>query len=104
MRSKLASIFYSTFSERRTTPAPPTVKMFARSAIRANTAASIISRRGFHSTRTQLASGFHYPEGPRSNIPFNPLTKFFFVRYWAFMFTGFTLPFAIAVWQTKKSR
>ncbi|EGE03102.1 cytochrome c subunit [Trichophyton equinum CBS 127.97] len=93
-----------TFSERRTTPAPPTVKMFARSAIRANTAASIISRRGFHSTRTQLASGFHYPEGPRSNIPFNPLTKFFFVRYWAFMFTGFTLPFAIAVWQTKKSR
>ncbi|EEQ28312.1 cytochrome c oxidase subunit 8p [Microsporum canis CBS 113480] len=71
--------------------------MFARSAFRANTAASIIGRRGFHSTRSQLGSGFHYPEGPRSNIPFNPLTKFFFVRYWAFMATGFALPFAIAV-------
>ncbi|KAF3491899.1 cytochrome c oxidase subunit 8p [Arthroderma uncinatum] len=78
--------------------------MFVRSAFRANTAASIIGRRGFTSSRSQLASGFHYPEGPRSNIPFNPLTKFFFVRYWAFMITGFSLPFAIAVWQTKKSR
>ena len=41
-------------------------------------------RRGFHSTRAQLSSPYHYPEGPRSNIPFNPRTRFFWLRYWGF--------------------
>jgi cytochrome c oxidase subunit 7c len=49
----------------------------------------MVARRGFHSTRAQMSSPFHYPEGPRSNIPFNPLTKFFVVRYWLFMAAGF---------------
>ena len=43
------------------------------------------ARRAFSSTRGQFASPYHYPEGPRNNIPFNPLTRFFAVRYWAFM-------------------
>ena len=46
-----------------------------------------VARRGFSTTRPQLASPYHYPEGPRSNIPFNPMTKFFAVRYWGFMGT-----------------
>ncbi|TQS38974.1 hypothetical protein Golomagni_00507 [Golovinomyces magnicellulatus] len=41
--------------------------------------------RGFHSTGVFKSSPYHYPEGPRSNLPFNPLTRFFIVRYWAFM-------------------
>jgi cytochrome c oxidase subunit 7c len=45
----------------------------------------IVARRTFSSTRMQLASPYHYPEGPRSNLPFNPLTKFFAVRFWGFM-------------------
>lgn len=59
--------------------------MLSRTAMRAPTAANMIARRGFHSTRAQLASPYHYPEGPRNNIPFNPLTRFFFIRYWTFM-------------------
>lgn len=59
-----------------------TVQMIGR-ATRA--AAPAISRRTFTSTRAQLASPFHYPEGPRSNLPFNPNTKFFAIRYWTFM-------------------
>jgi len=47
--------------------------------------AQMAARRGFHSTRTQMSSPYHYPEGPRNNLPFNPLTKFFAFRYWAFM-------------------
>ncbi|KAL1960231.1 hypothetical protein VTO42DRAFT_8774 [Malbranchea cinnamomea] len=73
--------------------------MYARSALRAQA----VARRGFHSTRSLLGSGYHYPEGPRSNIPFNPLTKHFFWRYWGTMFVGFSLPFAISVWQVKKN-
>jgi cytochrome c oxidase subunit 7c len=55
------------------------------SAIRARMATSFAARRGFSTTRTQLGSPYHYAEGPRTNIPFNPLTKRFFWRYWAFM-------------------
>ncbi|RKF80389.1 putative cytochrome-c oxidase chain viic [Golovinomyces cichoracearum] len=64
-----------------------------------------ISRRarGFHSTGVFKSSPYHYPEGPRSNLPFNPLTRFFIVRYWAFMAVGFGAPFGIAVWQTYKN-
>ncbi|KZZ98038.1 cytochrome-c oxidase chain VIIc [Ascosphaera apis ARSEF 7405] len=75
--------------------------MFARSVARANLANSV-ARRGFSTTRAQLSG--HYPEGPRSNIPFNPMSKFFFLRYWGFMAVGFGAPFAIAVWQTKKNK
>ncbi|KAL1997010.1 hypothetical protein VTN49DRAFT_7875 [Thermomyces lanuginosus] len=79
-------------------------KMYAASATRARLATSLVARRGFSTTRAQLASPYHYGEGPRSNIPFNPLTKYFAVRYWAFMATGFFLPFGIALWQLKKTR
>ncbi|KAG8631796.1 hypothetical protein KVT40_000936 [Elsinoe batatas] len=78
-------------------------KMLSRSAFRAAAPIKTVARRGF-STRAQLASPYHYPEGPRSNIPFNPMTKFFAVRYWGFMAVGFGAPFAIAVWQTKKNK
>ncbi|KAL1968826.1 hypothetical protein VTN77DRAFT_1187 [Rasamsonia byssochlamydoides] len=77
--------------------------MFA-SVARARLANSLVARRAFSTTRAQLSSPYHYAEGPRSNIPFNPLTRFFFIRYWAFMITGFGAPFAIAVWQTHKTR
>ncbi|KAI6248234.1 Cytochrome c oxidase subunit 8, mitochondrial [Erysiphe necator] len=59
--------------------------------------------RNFHSLGALKSSPYHYPEGPRSNIPFNPLTRFFIVRYWTFMAVGFCAPFGIAVWQTYKS-
>ncbi|KAH8685609.1 cytochrome c oxidase subunit VIIc [Tricladium varicosporioides] len=64
----------------------------------------MVARRGFHSTRSQMASPYHYPEGPRSNIPFNPLTKYFAVRYWTFMAVGFAAPFGVALWQLKKDQ
>ena len=63
----------------------PVHRMLSRAAIRAQSASTLIARRGFHSSRAQLGSPYHYPEGPRSNIPFNPLTRFFAVRYWLFM-------------------
>ena len=63
---------------------PNSYQMLARPALRS---ANTIARRGFHTTRPQFASPYHYPEGPRSNIPFNPLTRFFAVRYWGFMGT-----------------
>lgn len=56
--------------------------MFARSVARLPATAA---RRGFHTTPRQMGSPYHYPEGPRSNIPFNPLTRWFAVRYWTFM-------------------
>ncbi|KAI5284145.1 hypothetical protein KEM52_003053 [Ascosphaera acerosa] len=77
--------------------------MFARSVTRASLAnANAVARRGFSTSRAQFSG--HYPEGPRSSIPFNPMTKYFFLRYWGFMITGFGAPFAIAVWQTKKNQ
>jgi cytochrome c oxidase subunit 7c len=66
-------------------------KMNAASALRARMATSFVARRGFSTTRAQLGSPYHYAEGPRSNIPFNPLTKYFFWRYWAFMSSYFQL-------------
>ena len=93
----------------------PAVQMLSRSAMRMPTVANqIVARRTFSSTRMQLASPYHYPEGPRSNLPFNPLTKFFAIRFWGFMgelpshthtlyhvltfrtATGFFLPFGVA--------
>ncbi|RPB28550.1 hypothetical protein L211DRAFT_763970, partial [Terfezia boudieri ATCC MYA-4762] len=64
---------------------------------------AIVARRGLHATPARLG-GYHYPEGPRSNLPFNPLTRFFYLRYIAFCATGFGLPFGIAVWHLKKNK
>lgn len=55
-----------------------------------------IQRRGFQTTRAQLSSPYHYPEGPLSNLPFNPKTKYFAFRFWGFMAVGFGAPFGIA--------
>lgn len=66
--------------------------------------ARIVARRAFSTTRAQLSSPYHYPEGPRSNLPFNTKTRFFAVRYWGFLITGFVAPFGIAAWQTYKPK
>ncbi|KAJ9657587.1 Cytochrome c oxidase assembly protein cox15 [Neophaeococcomyces mojaviensis] len=68
----------------------------------ARTAAPAMTRRTFTSTRSQLASPFHYGEGPRSNLPFNPKTRFFALRFWGFMGLGFSVPILEAIWQTYK--
>ncbi|KAI5784570.1 cytochrome c oxidase subunit VIIc-domain-containing protein [Geopyxis carbonaria] len=65
--------------------------------------ASLVSRRHLHATPSRLG-GYHYPEGPRSNLPFNPMTRFFAARYIAFCGLGFGLPFIIAIWQLKKGQ
>ncbi|KAL8971361.1 MAG: hypothetical protein Q9197_003320 [Variospora fuerteventurae] len=84
--------------------------MISRSALRASQAArpsarpsAMLARRGFHSTPARFESPYHYPEGPYSNLPFNPKTKYFAVRYWGTMAFCFGLPFGIAVWQTYKN-
>ncbi|CBX92066.1 hypothetical protein LEMA_P047720.1 [Plenodomus lingam JN3] len=79
-------------------------KMLARATFRAASAPTLVARRGFQSTRAQLSSPYHYPEGPRSNLPFDPLKKGFAFKYWGFMATGFSIPFLLAVWQTKKNK
>jgi cytochrome c oxidase subunit 7c len=58
--------------------------------------ANLVSRRMFHATRARLSSPYHYPEGPYTNIPFNPKSRTFFIQYWAFCITGFFAPFGIA--------
>lgn len=68
--------------------------MLSRAAARTTT--SLVSRRGFHATRARMSSPYHYPEGPYTNIPFNPRSKWFGTGYWAFMATGFLAPFGIA--------
>src|SRR4051794_20906832 len=50
-------------------------QMLSQSAFRTtSTTARLVGRRSFTSSSTQFSSPYHYPEGPRSNIPFNPLT------------------------------
>lgn len=66
----------------------------ARAASRTTT--SLVSRRGFHATRARLSSPYHYPEGPYSNIPFNPKSKWFGVQFWTYAMVGFFAPFGIA--------
>jgi cytochrome c oxidase subunit 7c len=68
--------------------------MLSRAAVPA--ARQIVARRGFQTTRAQLSSPYHYPEGPYSNLPFNPKTKYFALRFWGFMAVGFGAPFGIA--------
>ncbi|KAH7094465.1 hypothetical protein FB567DRAFT_585837 [Paraphoma chrysanthemicola] len=70
--------------------------MLARATFRAASAPSLVARRGFQSTRAQLSSPYHYPEGPRSNLPFDPLKRGFAFKYWGFMGLGFSLPFIVA--------
>lgn len=97
--------------------------MISRAALRATAKPTLIARRGFQSTRAQRAghgdlpgpggaSPYHYPEGPRSNLPFDPLKKGFAFRFWGFcgklgpatitgkrlmpLATGFLLPFGLA--------
>jgi|TARA_R110002003_G_scaffold52_6_gene4361 cytochrome c oxidase subunit 7c len=59
--------------------------MLARATFRAAAAPSLVARRGFQSTRAQMSSPYHYPEGPRSNLPFDPLKRGFAFKYWGFM-------------------
>ncbi len=94
--------------------------MLSRAATRVSPTLQLVARRGFSSTNALKTSPYHYPEGPRSNIPFNPLTKFFAVRYWSFVAVGFGAyshlasrplanlitgaPFLVALWQLKKNK
>ncbi|KAF5973086.1 elongator complex 1 [Fusarium coicis] len=82
----------------RTELTPP--QMLSRAAARTTT--SLVTKRGFQTTRARMSSPYHYPEGAYSNIPFNPRSKWFGVGYWTFMATGFFAPFGIAVYQTYK--
>ncbi|KAL8313164.1 hypothetical protein RB601_003899 [Gaeumannomyces tritici] len=66
----------------------------ARAASRTTT--SLVGRRGFHATRARFSSPYHYPDGPYSNIPFNPKSKWFGVQFWTYSFVGFFAPFGIA--------
>ncbi|KAI9902074.1 hypothetical protein N3K66_003891 [Trichothecium roseum] len=77
-------------------------KMLSRAAARTTT--SLVSQRGFHTTRARLSSPYHYPEGALTNLPFNPRKKGFGFMYWGFMATGFLAPFGIAVYQTYKTQ
>ena len=72
--------------------------MFSRVALRAapRQPFSLVARRTFQTTRAQLSSPYHYPEGPRSNLPFNPKTRFFWFRYLMYCTIGFGAPFGIA--------
>lgn len=58
--------------------------MLSRTVFRATASPTLVTRRGFQSTRAQLASPYHYPEGPRSNLPFDPLKKGFGLKFWGF--------------------
>ena len=66
--------------------------MLSRTAFRVSPMAQMAARRGFSTTKTQMSSPYHYPEGPRNNLPFNPMTKYFAFRFWGFM--GTSLPSA----------
>lgn len=68
--------------------------MLSRAAVRTTT--SLVTKRGFQTTRARLSSPYHYPEGAYSNIPFNPRSKWFGVGFWGFMATGFFAPFGIS--------
>lgn len=72
--------------------------MLSRAAVRAapRTTTALVARRGFHATRARLSSPYHYPEGPYSNLPFNPKSKYFALRFWGICLLGFGAPFGIA--------
>lgn len=68
---------------------PDKPQMLSRTALRTTSKLSSSSHplatRAFRTSAARLSSPYHYPEGPRSNLPFNPLTKYFYVRYWGTM-------------------
>lgn len=68
--------------------------MLSRAAVRATT--QVAGRRGFHATRSQMSSPYHYAEGPYTNIPFNPKKKSFPIMFWGYCIAGFGAPFGIA--------
>ncbi len=72
--------------------------MLSRAALRVapRQPTALVARRGFQTTRAQLSSPYHYPDGPYTNIPFNPKTKFFALRFFSFVAVGFGAPFGIA--------
>ncbi|PSR97320.1 cytochrome-c oxidase chain VIIc-like protein [Coniella lustricola] len=76
--------------------------MFSRAAVRATT--QVAGRRAFHATRPRMSSPYHYPEGPYTNIPFDPKKKGFPILFWGYAIVGFGAPFAIATWQTYKPK
>ncbi|KAF5525735.1 hypothetical protein CGCA056_v002406 [Colletotrichum aenigma] len=79
--------------------------MLARAAARAvPQTRTVVARRGFTTTRAQMSSPYHYPEGPYSNIPFNPKSKWFGAGFWTYSAVGFFAPFGIAAWQTYKPK
>lgn len=59
--------------------------MLSRVAFRATATPAFVARRGFQTTRAQLSSPYHYPEGPRSNLPFDPLKKGFAFKFWGYV-------------------
>jgi cytochrome c oxidase subunit 7c len=79
------TIPHSTLDTARIAFSADVYKMLARTTFRAASAPTLVARRGFQSTRAQLASPYHYPEGPRSNLPFDPLKRGFAFKYWGFM-------------------
>lgn len=68
--------------------------MLSRAAIRTTT--QVAGRRAFHATRIQRSSPYHYPEGPYTNIPFDPKKKTFPILFWGYCTLGFSAPFLIA--------
>ena len=70
--------------------------MLARAATRTTVQTAAVARRAFTTSRARLSSPYHYPEGPLSNLPFNPRKKGFAVMYWGYMVVGFGAPFGIA--------
>lgn len=70
------------------------VQMLSRATVRATT--QVAGRRTFHATRIQRSSPYHYPEGPYTNIPFDPKKKTFPILFWGFCTAGFSAPFLIA--------
>ncbi|CAK7198008.1 hypothetical protein SEUCBS139899_000664 [Sporothrix eucalyptigena] len=67
--------------------------MLSRAVVRSTQA---VGRRAFHSTPSRFSSPYHYPEGPYTNLPFNPKKKSFIVTYWTSMAVFFFAPFGIA--------
>ncbi len=68
--------------------------MLSRAAVRSSKA--VAGRRAFHATPSRFSTPYHYPEGPYTNIPFNPRKKTFGLKYWTSMVVAFSAPFGIA--------
>lgn len=68
--------------------------MLSRATVRS--AQAVASRRAFHASPARLSSPYHYPEGPYSNLPFDPKKKTFGLLFWGAMSVGFFAPFGIS--------